>query len=237
MAELAPRLIALEIDCEYRSHLPVLELNLAALEERINQGREPIPGLLSVPTVTPPLVQHLYELAADFYRAKPWRWLSDLHPIEICYPIKGKPRYAVVMGSGGEVFGLAVYDTLADLQFIYEPLFISQEIGQQNNKVVFYFDEAPAMSFDDLDDAEKYDWPVMNESAYPIFGRSTQQGTLGPPTAADMFWLESALEGILNYVHHHKQIENGIVQPAELTLLVNTLGTKAELKLRLPVFE
>ena len=203
----------------------------------MNPGRETIPGLLSVPSATPPLVQHLYELAADFYRATPWKCLDDRHPIEIRYPLEGNPRYAVVMGSGGEIFGLAVYDTLADLKLIYNYQLTPQQISRRNTWVILYFDEATAMSFDDLDDAEKYGWPVVNETAYPILGRTTKRGTIVPPTAADMFWLEGSLAGILTYFHNHKQIKNGILQPDEMTLTVNTLGIKTQLQLRLPALD
>ena len=237
VAEIAPRLKPLEIDCQYRATLPIVNRTLASLEKSMNRGQAPFPGLLNIPSATPPLVNHLYELAAEFYRTTPWRWLDDSYPIEIHYPVEGKPRYAVVMGSGGEIFGLSVYDSLADLKLIYNPQLTHRQTSQQITWLVFYFDEAIAMSFDDLDNIEKYGWPVVNETAYPIFGRTTKQSTIIPPTAADMFWLEGALTGILTYFHDHKQIKNGILQPAEITMTVDILGTKSQLKLRLPAFE
>ena len=141
------------------------------------------------------------------------------------------------MGSVGDVFGLAVYNTLADLKCIYNHPLTPKQISQRNSWLLLYFDEAMAMSFDDLDNTEKYGWPVVNETAYPIFGRTTKGGTIAPPTAADMFWLEGSLAGILTYVHTHKQLKNGMIQPAEMTLTVDNLGTKTQLQLRLPAFD
>jgi len=128
---LAPRLATVEVRCEHRHSLPVIKEALYAMEMRMNRGEEAIPGLVAIPSVTPPLVGHLFELAADFYRATPWRWLNDHHPIEIRYPPNNKPRYAVVMGSGGQVFGLAVYDTLADLQLMYRSDLSLQQTAKQ----------------------------------------------------------------------------------------------------------
>ena len=140
------------------------------------------------------------------------------------------------MGSGGEIFGLAVYDSLKDLKRIYNQPLQLQPASPQSSCLMFYFDEAIAMAFDDLDDAAQYGWPITNETAYPIFARSTRQDTLTTPSTADLFWLEGAIEGILTYYNHHQEIEQGRVQPAELTLPVNTLGAKTQLKLRLPAF-
>ncbi|NJR70886.1 MAG: hypothetical protein HC771_21300, partial [Synechococcales cyanobacterium CRU_2_2] len=218
------------------SPLAIAQKSLLSLEKQMNRGQDLFPGLLSISTVTPPLVQHLYQLAADFHQVAPWRTLSDLHPIEICHPPTAKPRYAVVMGSGGEIFGLAVYDSLKDLKRIYNQPFELQPTGPRSSCLMLYFDEAIAMAFDDLDDAAKYDWPIANETAYPVFVRSTPQDTLTTPSAADLFWLEGALEGILTYYNHHQEMERGRVKPADLTLPINTLGAKTQLKLRLPAF-
>lgn len=231
VTELAPRLAELDIHCHYRPLLPNIDQALQALDREMNGGRELIPGLLSLPSVTPPLVKHLYELAADFYRMAPWRWLNDQHPMEIRFLPDGKPRYAVVMGSGGEIFGLAVYDSLKNLQSIYQ----RQPSGQ--GTMALFFEAATAMSFEDLDAAEKFGWPVVNENAYPILGRATKNLDMERPTAADIRWLEGALAAILMYLSQHKQVKHGVLQPADLTLTVPTLGVKSQVQLRLPISE
>ena len=78
-----------------------------------------------LPSVTLPMLGHLHELAAQFYRATPWTWFRDQHPFAIQIPPEEAPRYAIVMGQAGEVFALSVYDTLDDLQLVFSPaLFI-----------------------------------------------------------------------------------------------------------------
>jgi hypothetical protein len=72
----------------------------------------------------------------------PWRWLTDHHPLAIRYRPEDAPRYAVVMGSGGEVLGLAVYDTLADLQRIYQSPLSPKQLTQIVTWFVLFFEEA-----------------------------------------------------------------------------------------------
>jgi len=233
VSALAPRLADLEVSCQHRTSLPSVKNALSSLERYTNRGK-PIPGLLTIPSVTPPLVGHLFELAADFYRATPWRWLDDSHSMEIRYPPDGVPRYAVVMGSGGQIFGLAVYDTLDDLRLIFEPHLSHQQVTRRATWLVLFFESAMAMSFDDLDAMVKYGWSVPHESAYPFFGRTTKNGELDLPTKEDLFWMEAALAGILTYLPEHK---HNFLQPAERTLTVTTISGKAQLSLKLPAFE
>jgi len=107
---LAPRLAELEIRCEYRHTLPLMNNALLEMEAYLNK-REPIPGLLKIPGVTPHLVDGLYKAAVFYYRQAPWRWISDAFPIEVRYPPQGEPRYAAVMGYNGETYGLSVYNS------------------------------------------------------------------------------------------------------------------------------
>src|SRR2546428_294609 len=118
VAALTPWLAALQVQCVYRHPLALADAVIADMERRLGLAK-PRPGLLSIPSVTPPLLGHLYQLAAQWYQATPWRWLNDHHPFAICCLPEDSPRYAVVMGSGGEGFCLAGYETLADLQLMF----------------------------------------------------------------------------------------------------------------------
>ena len=233
VSALTPRLADLEVSCQHRLSLPSVKNALASLERSMNRG-EPIPGLLTLPSVTPPLVGHLFALAADFYRATPWRWLNDNHSMEIRYPLDGVSRYAVVMGSGGEVFGLAVYDTLDDLRLIFESHLSPRQMTRKASWLVLFFEEAMAMSFDDLDAMTTYGWSVPSERAYPVFGRTTKTSELGLPTQADLVWMEAALAGILAYLPEHK---HNVLQPTERTFTITTIRGKTQLHLKLPAFE
>jgi len=236
VAALSPQLEELGVRCEYRRSLPTAGEALYSME-RMMSGGEVVPGLLTIPSVTVPLVEHLYQLAADFYRAMPWRWLDDNHSLEIRYPPEGKPRYAVVMGSGGEVYGLAVYDTLDDLRLMFREDLSPQQTAKMTTWSVLFFEEAMAMTFDDLDAMAKYGWEAATQSAYPVFGRTTLDAGITPPPKADVFWMEGALASILAYLPEHKRKGWNFLQSTETTVSIKTISGEAEVHLKIPAFD
>ena len=230
--ELAPQLEKLNIRLLYRHSLPVIKEAMYEMEKQMNKG-ELMPGLLSLPRVTPPLVGYLYQLAKEFYNFAPWHWLDDQHPIEIRYPANSRPRYAIVMGSGGSVFGLAIYDSLAALKEILSDSY--DETKESPPTFALYFDKAQAMSFDDLDALERYNWPIADRDAYPIFARSKPQNQFDIPATKDMLWAEGALAAMVTYLRDHFTSNVPYHRQVKLTLAVTTLSGEKDVYLRLPI--
>ncbi|MCU0570077.1 MAG: hypothetical protein MUF49_26325 [Oculatellaceae cyanobacterium Prado106] len=234
VASLSASLAEFGIHCEFSDLPPVIEDCLYSMEREVTR-REPSPGLLKIPSVTLPLVKHLFQLCADFYATKPWQYLNDNHPIEIRVPPEQSPRYAVVMGSGGEIFGLAVYNTLEDLRLMYQQDFLSQkQIARRASWLVLFFDEATAMRFDDLDLMESKGWTVANETAYPFIGRTSKTLDLKTPSKSDLLWMEGALAGILAYLQKHQLARWGLAQPFDDQLSVKVVRKTITLDLRFP---
>jgi hypothetical protein len=229
---LAPHLAELEIRCEYRHTLPLMNNAMLEMEAYMNK-REPIPGLLKIPGVTPHLVSGLYKAAAFYYRQAPWRWISDAFPIEVRYPPTGKPRHAVVMGHGGETYGLSVYNSTDDLRLLYSGIAPEKTIGQISWMTVV-FEEALAASFDDLDNIVKYGWPVVNDSAYPIPIKVTRTGDYTIPSKSELLWFEAAMLAIPTFVRDYMQADRGLPHPAEATLTVAVADGETDIYLRYP---
>jgi hypothetical protein len=236
VATLTPVLAELSIRCQYRVSLPTLP-KIRQFIERGLGGRDRFPGLLSISSVTPPLLNHLYELAADYYRLSPWLWLDDHAPLEIRYPPEAAPRYVIVMGSGGEIFGLSVYDTVEDLKLVFRRDLSHRQLRRRATWLVLFFEEAMAMSFDDLDAIPKFGWPVADEQAYPIFGRTTKTVEIALPTKTDLLWLEGALSGIVHYLAQYQGSAFGPELVEDELLPVATLSGAAQLRLRIPGLE
>jgi len=198
---------------------------------------KPLPGLVSIPSVAPQMLGHLYHLAAQFYRASPWRWFSDHHPFAIQCPPEDTPRYAIVMGSGGAVFGLAVYDRLEDVRSMFTSSLSPRQLARMSTWFVLFFEEAPAMSFEDLDAMTAHDWPVAAPHAYPVFGRTTAAQEIVLPAKADLRWMEGALGALRAYMDTQREAYQGKVQPADLTVSVPRVDGEAHVHLRLLAFD
>ncbi len=230
---LAPQLQEVGVRCEYRHTLREVEEALLSMEQFMTR-REPIPGLLKSPGVTPYLVKGLFEATAFFYREAPWRWMGDSRPIEVRYPPDGQPRYAVVMGHGGETYGLAVYNSPDDLREVYAGIRPDRLVGQMRWTSLL-FGEILEMPFDDLDDMEKYGWSVAGELAYPLPIRVTRSGQPVRPGKSDLLWFEAALLAIPPFVHDLFQADGVFPRPAEVTLTVTMADGENTIHLRYPV--
>jgi len=229
---LAPKLLEVGIRCEYRT-LREVEQAMLSMEEFMTR-REPLPGLLKSPGVTPHMVKGLFEAAAFFYRKAPWQWIDDAHPIEIRYPSDSRRRYAIVMGHGGQVYGLAAYNTPKELRQIYAGTPPNRLIGRMEWTSLL-FGEVIEVPFDDLDDMEKYGWSVAGDLAYPIPIRVTRAGQPVRPGKSDLLWFEAALLAIPAFVRDKMQAEQGALRPADDTLTVVMADGEDHIHLRYPV--
>jgi hypothetical protein len=230
---LAPQLQEVGVRCKYQYALREMKEALLSMEQFMTK-QEPIPGLLKSPGVTPYLVNGLFEAAAFFYREAPWHWMDDSRPIEVHYPPDGRPRYAVVMGHGGETYGLAVYNSPDELRGVYAGIPPDQLIGQME-WMSLLFVEAMEMPFDDLDDMEKYGWPVAGELAYPFPIRVSRSGKPVRPGKSELLWFEAALLAVPTFVRDFLQADGRFPHPAEDTLSVTMADGEDSIHLRYPV--
>ncbi|MBA4379264.1 MAG: hypothetical protein C0393_00985 [Anaerolinea sp.] len=231
---LVPRLAELDIRCDYRATLP--QANTALLEMEAHAAkRKPIPGLLSVHGVTVPLVAELYAAAADYYRQKPWRWLENWLPIEARYPPDdGRARYALVLGGGGEVYGLSLYESLEDLDIVFSSTSPDQPAAQIS-WLSLVLDEATGMSFADLDAIEQYGWSVAGERAYPMAIKATPKSDWGEiPSASELAWLAAVLRVLPDFVTRHIHTDRGLPRPAYATYSLPGVHGGQKVALRFP---
>lgn len=211
---LMPRLGEAGIRCDYRAALPQIHAALREMEARITK-REPVPGLLSVPGATVPLVGEFFSAGAEYYRQAPWRWMDNWLPIEVRYPPHGRARFALVLGSGGETLGLSLYESLADVHLVFSGVPAEQRL-RQISWFSLVLDKATAMSFDDLDAIDQYGWPVAGEQAYPLAFKSTPTGGDAEiPNASELAWLTATVRVIPDFVLRHLHADRGAPQPAQ----------------------
>ena len=228
---LSPALAQIEVRCSYQHTLSLVQETLDSMAASMH-GQELIPGLLSVPGVTVPMVQELYTAAADFYRQVPWKRLDNQSPIEIRYPHDGQARYALVLGSGGDTFGLVSYESLDDIYTVYSPT-RTRDAADAVPWFSLIFEEPRIMSFYDLDAIEKYQWPVAAESAYPVAIKTVPgTGTFTMLTANEIAWLAAALRAIPDFITHHLHAAQGLPRPAKATFGLSGLHGGRQIALR-----
>jgi hypothetical protein len=179
------------------------------------------------------MIEGLFEAAAFFYRQAPWRWVDDSHPIEITYPADSQPRYAVVMGHGGETYGLAIYNSTDVLQQTYAGIPPDQLVGR-GTWTALLFGRAIETPFDDLDAIEAHNWPIAGKHAYPLPVQAGVSRQLTRPGKSDLLRLEAALLALPPFVRERMRAGLGSLRPAEATLTITMADGEDRIHLRYP---
>ncbi len=230
---LAPELEKVRIHCAFRQDLPQVEAALEGLWGSFGDEGT-VSGLLEASGVTPAIVGRLFAAAAAFFEAAPWRWISDTHAIEFRYPIDSHPRYAVVMGHGGETYGIAIYNSVDFLRHTYAGTPVDQQTGRETWTALL-FEKAIGLPFDDLDAIEAHDWPIAGPRGYPLPLRLSIPEAIGRPGKTDLLRIEAALLAIPRFVHTYMKADQGPPSPAEETLTIEMAGGANRVHLRYPV--
>ncbi len=199
MSALAPHLQAAGIQAVNQAHPADIERALVALERSFSPLVLLPPALATTPHVTPDLQGRIYAAAAALYRLAPWHAIPGEMPLEVHYPEDAAARWVVVMGSGGDAFGLSINDSWLDLERMYassDPL----ELARSVSWLALTFDTAEYLAFEDLDAIREHNWPIVHESAYPALYRvGGAQADLQAPSEADLHWLAGVLPALAQY--------------------------------------
>jgi len=165
--DLRPQLAEIGISIDFIQTLADTDPRLAEIESLYQSNRTEVPGLLSVPGVTPDLVEELFAAAANFYRAAPWDRLSNLQPLAVSFPSWDMQGYVQLMGNSGLEFGLVLFWDWDDLLSVYrhssEPLDHIPASGWQ----VLSFESLEDLPAGDRQALKEYGWEAAGDEAYP----------------------------------------------------------------------
>ena len=229
---LTPRLTEIGVRCDYAASMPAVDTLLRELTAHLNDMDER-PGLMAAPGVTQPLVAEFYAAALYFYEQEPWRWVDNLAAIEVRYPASDPTRYAVIMGFGGQEFGLAIYLTAKDLKLQYTALDPDQLMRKMTAMSVTY-SEPDLLAFDDLDAIAKHGWPIAGPNAYPLTMKSVPPGELSPFSSAEIALFAAALRTLPDFVTQHLRGEGATLRAAEAIYPLPNVHANQQIAYRYP---
>lgn len=159
---LAP--VGIRVEC--RDRLVILDDTMADLA-KFMAGKDALPDALSAKRVTVEMMRRFAEAAAEFYAAKPWRYLCDSDLVAIESPfVDDRLRYATVLGSGGMTYGIGFYDSMKAFE-----RFISGDGMEMISKSPYWallFGGIEELPFGDADLWEAHNFPVTSPAGYPL---------------------------------------------------------------------
>lgn len=233
---LRPLLAQADVGIEQVERLPNLEEAFQELSENLARSEPDAFGIWKTTGMTEPLARRLYALATDYYRLAPWKLLREEIAVEVRYPAEADPRYAVVIGTQGEQFGVSINDRLEDLGQMWTEN-SPKKFLHKFSWLMLSFESPDYLPFDDLDAAEQYGWSLPGPNTIPWIVRVGGMKDFSRASLQDLLWLEGALAALNQYYTKDFHLEtNGLPSEAERTYAIETLNGLAKAVLRAPVW-
>jgi tetratricopeptide (TPR) repeat protein len=180
-----------ELAITVRPDLPMVD---RALEQFLEDTGAP-PGALSGRGVTVDKMRRFAEAAARFYRAAPWRHLTSDDLIRVEAPSAGAGlSLVVVLGAGGEVFGLSFLQSLEQFELISAGAGPA-EVSPRGAWAV-YFDAPWHIPPLDVGLWERERLPLAGDAAYPWAVRIEPGGRASRPDADLLAYFEGVLAAL-----------------------------------------
>ena len=183
------------VEVQLVDQLPVLDEVVAEMTKAIGTQADGLPGLLDSQGVTLERIRAFAEAAAAFYRAAPWRYLSDadLIHVESPRPPRGMTCFAV-LGAGRGTYGLGLYPNRS----AYDRFLRADETGEFENDLVsdlaqVVFEPIEGIPIADAELWSEQQLPVAGEQAYPLAMKYRQAGKSARPTKKELSFLEGLL--------------------------------------------
>lgn len=194
------------------------------------------PGLLSVAGTTPEMIAELFSAAASYYRAAPWKFLSDEQPFAVEYDPPGKTYYVTLMGGGGMEFGIVIYHSLDDLLQVYSQADSPEDAIPPSGFHTLSFENKEDLPPQDLRDIQKYGWKVANHRACPLPLITTVDEVRRPPKE-ELILYEALLRAIPTFVKRLQPGDFHDYQPMQTEIVVHTYDGEFRLRFTYPIAE
>jgi hypothetical protein len=206
---LADWLRSLGVRCVISENLEFLDRLFADVTRHL-AGEGSLPGMLAVPGVTPEIAAGVFDAAAEFYRATPWRIVPPDVPIQIeTTSFQSGPWYAIVMGQSGMLQGLALYEDWRVLRKMLDGRVSEKDSLRKTTSLAVYYGEAFDFPATDLNDLERLGWQVAGPEAYPTVLRINPGMNIRRPLSWELQLLEATLRALIQFT------ASGVSQPVE----------------------
>lgn len=184
-----------ELDIAVTDALPDVQQVLRTFAERVSE-RPPLPDATEAPGVTVDRLRAFAEAAKAFYEAAPWRLLTNDDLIRVEDPeIDPRLQCCVVLGNGGEVFGLSFFEGAGEFETMSAATSPEEFFGGHAPWAV-HFDPLWDLPFGDADIFETHGLPVAGPAAYPWAVRLGLDTPAERPDATRLAWMEGLLRAL-----------------------------------------
>jgi tetratricopeptide (TPR) repeat protein len=238
LSAVAPVLSGIRVAASVAAAPDLVDAFIAGLRDTFGSLPTEVPGLLSVPGTDPKMIARLFDAAAIFYRAAPWKQVTNDQTLAVTIDPPGQELFVQVMGNGGMEFGLSLYTDWDDVVGMFQeadsPLDLVPEAGMHG----LTFESKADLPDEDQEGVRKYGWKAAGRKAYPMPIIFTAEGEARRPDRQELLYYEALLRGLPGFIEH-KLIPagGGEYQAAEAMVETQHADGAVRLTIRYPAGE
>jgi hypothetical protein len=198
-------------------------------------GRIPF---LEIPGIGQPMLAELFDVSAEFFKRDVWDDLDSLEVVRARYPADGGKDYFVsVMGMGGEQFGLAIYESVEDLNATINaedpdnPLTAMSVTRAMN----FSFSDKEGLLKEDLAAFKKYKWAKPERNAFLAPICYSMETGITTPNAEAMALAAALFRTLPKFAYEEMNADSDELTPATKTYGLPAVHGGANIELSYPV--
>ena len=141
-----------------------LDLLFEALDTQL--GSPGNQGYLEKTQIPEPVLADFFAAAAECYRMRPWIALSDSDTLLLsCDEWAPRHRYAVIMGSGREIYGFALYHSYSDVETARTT---HPETGPAVPSLALLYEKLSELGPTRTEEMKTHGWELATRNAYPL---------------------------------------------------------------------
>lgn len=237
LKELAPALQEIQVATGLAETPPLVDAFIADIAQALLQPPKELPGLLSIPGVDPKMVASLFDAAAYFYRAAPWKRIANTQTIAVQIDPPGQELFVQVMGNGGMEFGLTLYTSWEDVLHVFEHADSPLELVPESGMHGLSFEAMQNLPAEDQRAIRKHGWKTASHKACPMPVIFTKSGEAERPSRQYLLYYEVLMRGLPEFINNHL-IEDGMdFKPAEALIETRHYDGQVRLTMRYPAGE
>ncbi|MCE9525263.1 MAG: hypothetical protein K8R36_04330 [Planctomycetales bacterium] len=218
---------ALDIGLEVTKNLDQWDEAFAMLSQKIGGDGQQRPALVELPGATTEQVAAIFDAAAGFYRAAPWRLVLGDTIIRVeCPELASAPWFACVMGQMGETLGVALYEDERYIQNLLRERDLDPKKSMRGcSSLVIMYGEKHEAAPQDVAGVQKHRLPLAAPEAYPTLMRVKPGIAIQSPLLWEAKFMEATLRAIPSYLKQRDRQRH--------TIPVTAFGKSAEVTLEL----
>ncbi len=226
---------SLGIQLEIAESLPLLDEVFRAFETQF--GAPANQGYTQATEVPLPLLAGFFAAAAEFYRDRPWRALDDGEPVLLeCADWTPAQRYAIVMGAGGAIKGIALYESWRDLLRVTQISADDEEARQEADRIpalALVYTRLSELGPRRVEEARAQGWTLASRNAYPVVVATGSGRESHWPTPAETRLLIASMRAIGRVVRGWRRTL-GPAEAVAQTCRVDVLGEEVRVEVSFP---